>query len=69
MKICLQCSTEMKMMNKERVVYNWYTTRHGDGFLIPPENSDLKSNLFVCPKCGLVQEYVKDEYMKYIQEM
>lgn len=33
------------------------------------DGRDLEINYFVCPKCGLVQQYLSEDKMKYLEDL
>ena len=67
MKTCPHCHIEMKsLQNSERKIYDFELD------VIPFIRSEgnttpIISNLFVCSKCGLVEQYVIEECIKYLQ--
>lgn len=69
MKVCPHCHIEMKFLpNSENAIHNFQLEPipfiRSEGNTTP-----IVSNLFICPKCGLVQQYVIDECMKYVKKL
>lgn len=68
---CLQCeNTKMIQIGKRNPIPNTPIVKHkGDGFLYKDTSSNLTTNSFVCPKCGLIQQYVPEDELKYLEDI
>lgn len=70
MKKCLICNTEMKQIGGEiRLAEGCILTQKGDNFLYKDSHGDLTAYYYVCPQCGLIQQYVPDSLLKHISNM
>ena len=68
MKICGYCDTEMKKILEMELPVAVLKKR-GDGFLIPDETSNLYTEIYVCPKCGIVQNYIPKDLLEYLDKI
>lgn len=66
MKKCLLCDIEMKFV-KSNTFIDSAITHKGDGFGIPDRESSIHSKIFVCPNCGLIQQFVPEDELKYLE--
>ena len=68
---CPQCENiKMIQIGKRISIPNSFVTKHkGDGFLYKDTSVNLTANNFVCPKCGLIQQYVPEDELKYFDNL
>ena len=68
MKICQQCKTEMKLSEESGIKMEIrinkpiipYLSHKGDQYI-----PDIET--YICPKCGLIQQYIKEECMDILK--
>lgn len=69
MKTCPQCKSEMKIL-KEIDDPIAHIDKTPIPFLVTEgTQSPIFVSLYVCPKCGLVQTYVEEEYMEHLKRL
>lgn len=69
MRVCPQCKIEMKVLNKN-IGSIARINRKPVPFLVAEGHQDpIHAILYVCPKCGLVQTYIKEEDMGYLKRL
>lgn len=69
MKICQQCNISMKLIKNTNVLKEHCIIHKGDGFGISDLESNLHSDVYVCPQCGIVQQFVPEDELVYIKEL
>ena len=65
---CPNCEIEMKFIQNEVFLKN-SVTHKGDGFLINDRQSSIHANIYVCSKCGLIQQYIPKDELKYLENL
>lgn len=66
---CYTCNCEMKQIQNSTVLIPNCIIHKGDGFGISDRESSIHSNTYVCPKCGLIQQYVPKDELKYLNDI
>lgn len=69
-KICPQCKIEMKLspksINQVKVRIDKpavpYLINEGDQYTPYVE-------IYICPKCGLIQQYIAEEHMDFLEDL
>ena len=70
MKICPQCKVGMKQLGNENMLVKCcILISKGDGFGIRDRYGNLTSYYYVCPECGIIQQYVPDELLEHIKKL
>ncbi len=70
MKKCLQCNVEMKRINRKiNLLHGGLIPNIEYGMMYVNDDRDLEINYFVCPECGLVQQYLLEDKMKYLEDL
>ena len=68
-KICPQCKTEMRRIgNKITIAKGCILKYKGDDFLYKDTYGDLDAFNYICLQCGLVQQYIPDELLEYLNQ-
>ena len=66
-KNCSQCNTEMIQIGDEiPLIKGCVELQKGDGFGIPDSFGSLTAYFYVCPKCGLIQQYVPESLREHL---
>ncbi len=70
MKKCPQCDVEMKQINHTINLLHGGLIPHIEfGRMYVNDDRDLVINYFICPECGLVQQYLQKDKMKYLKDL
>lgn len=60
----------MKQIGNKISIQNISIIKHkGDGFLYKDIYGDLHTVNFVCPNCGLIQQYIPEDELKYLDHI
>ena len=59
----------MKQIQNNTILKENCIIHKGDGFGIPDRESSIHSNIYICPNCGLVQQYVPKDELKYLENL
>lgn len=65
---CPNCKIEMKFIH-QNIFINNAITHSGDGFLIHDRQSNIHSNIYVCPKCGFVEQYATKDCLDNLSDL
>lgn len=65
---CPNCKIEMKLIKKNVFLKNSIIHK-GDGFLIGDSQSSIHTDIYVCTQCGLIQQYVPKDELKYLENL
>ena len=68
MKICGYCNIEMKKIFEMELPVE-VLKRKGDGFLISDETNNLYAEIYVCPKCGIIKNYIPENLLQYLDKI
>ena len=67
---CPNCDIEMKKINRDIILIHGGLISHMiPGTLYVNDDRDLAINYLVCPECGLVQQYLLKDKMKYLKDL
>lgn len=67
MKICQNCNIEMKLIKRRHIFEQNYFTKNGDRYLLTTSQDNLHTEIYVCPKCKILQQYIIEEDFDKLQ--
>ena len=67
MKKCLQCDVEMKFLDNKFCMY--INKRPNPPLVNKGDQMPIHTNIYVCPRCGLIQQYIPEDELEYIKEL
>lgn len=69
-KECPNCRIQMKRIDNEIYVGNSSILKQkGDGYLYRDLYGNMKAYEYVCPRCGLIQKYITEDELKFLDNL
>jgi hypothetical protein len=64
---CPKCEIEMKFISKN---FFQFVNKKPIPFLVNEgDQHPISSNTYICPNCGLIQQYIPEDELKYLENL